>query len=128
MKIRTGFVSNSSSTAFIFIIEKDWYDQCFNESNDYVQHIIRYTLPFNIQVLGRSCMVLQGFYDAEGSFFRDFPDHASEKALWDEDSQLYIDAEDKEVDVIANRHEALTTFKDLCKRDDTKTWIHSLQT
>jgi hypothetical protein len=41
MKIRTGFVSNSSSSSFMMVIPKDVWDQLISEATPYEAHTVR---------------------------------------------------------------------------------------
>ena len=126
MKLRTGFVSNSSTSSFVIVAKLKWYIKCLEEADDYVKHVIKSLKPDYIEVFETPCVVIEGYNDSEGSMFHEMPDHESEKAAWDEDSQLYLDAEGNEIDVVQNRSEALVAFEELLSRDKDRIFLHTM--
>jgi len=56
MKIRTGFVSNSSSSSFVLIVTKDEYDRVCSQEDPIVRAILEAVMK-STNVLGNECML-----------------------------------------------------------------------
>ena len=71
MKIRDGFVSNSSSSSFVVIITKDAFDKAFNEAHPYIQAVIRAMERNKGKFIGVD-VVLMGTSDTHGGSSFDY--------------------------------------------------------
>ena len=65
MKIRAGFVSNSSSSSFSVVVEKEEFDRAYKEAHPYVQAVVDAAKPSNRTFLGYDVVVL-GEYSTNG--------------------------------------------------------------
>jgi hypothetical protein len=66
MKIRTGFVSNSSSSSYILIIKKDEYDKFYNSLSKLEKHILD-NLKLGDSKLGDIDIKVHKEWDNEGA-------------------------------------------------------------
>lgn len=136
MKIRNGFVSNSSSSSFVLVITKDEYDKIRNEKEPLDQAIMN-AVMYSSKVLGTDCMVYENFSDHGGCGpFNEFD--CSEvveaaKKLAKEQNKLVCSDEDFPTDlteqddwlrdvVSDGLHEVQYNFKNVPK---DKKWSHS---
>lgn len=60
MKTRQGFVSNSSSSSFIIITNKEAHDAALKEMHPYYSYIVKGERPSFEKVLGKDSVVLFG--------------------------------------------------------------------
>jgi len=112
MKIRKGFVSNSSSSSFVLIIEKEWFEKCMEESDEYTQYIIDKTYPTDEVILGSDCKILEGWEDGE-SYLDEIPPHSSEEG-------------DDFLNSLYRRQKAVDQFEKLVAPDKTKFYLHTM--
>lgn len=70
MKIRSGFVSNSSSSSFVMVVVKEEFDKARDKQDPMGQALIDFTME-PMCVLGQDCMVYSSFSDAGvyGTFY-----------------------------------------------------------
>jgi hypothetical protein len=72
MKVRTGFVSNSSSSSFVLIVTKDEFDKVRDKEDPIGKAILDATM-FPTKVFGQSCMMYESFSNNGGiGTFYDF--------------------------------------------------------
>lgn len=92
MKVRTGFVSNSSSSSFVFAVRKTTHDAVMLELKEEYKKIIEKTVYFK-NALGLELAVRDEFNDCggnvrySGSLERDEDDYDIE--IEDEDGDIY---------------------------------------
>lgn len=67
MKIRTGFVSNSSSSSFVVVTTKENYEKCLNEADQLTKDIVKAIGYEKETIFGRDCYVISSWNDASGS-------------------------------------------------------------
>jgi hypothetical protein len=60
MKIRNGFVSNSSSSSFVYIIDGEKYKEFIKSLDGYQKEIIKALAPSKETVLGKEAFVISG--------------------------------------------------------------------
>ena len=68
MKIRSGFVSNSSSSSYVLIVPKEAYEEVYAASDPYTQEIIDYIHEDECLVLGQPCHILSWFSGNRNTF------------------------------------------------------------
>ena len=109
MKIRQGFVSNSSSSLFVIVVPKNDFNEFFNELKDYEKELVNYRLKWK-KFNQEDVAVLSGWQDNSGSNdleYFEFSDNLSEdsedydkniREIWEEivnalPEHLYVDVE-----------------------------------
>lgn len=70
MKIRNGFVSNSSSSSFVLLVDKDYYDETMKEQHPFLQSVGE-QLGEVQQVFDRNVMVFSGMNTQDYSWLDD---------------------------------------------------------
>jgi len=70
MKIRNGFVSNSSSSSFVLLIDKDYYDKTMKEQHPFLQSVGE-QLGEVQQVFDREVMTFSGMDIQDYSWLED---------------------------------------------------------
>lgn len=68
MKVRNGFVSNSSSSSFLVLVKKEGYDEWFNNLNLAQQQILNHLGKYNKDVFGTPCFSYEGSHGNYSSF------------------------------------------------------------
>jgi hypothetical protein len=68
MKTRNGFVSNSSSSSFVLVAEKDQWEECLKESHPMLRHLIS-NGSVN-KVFGKELVTISGYESTEDSAWR----------------------------------------------------------
>lgn len=71
MKIRNGFVSNSSSSSFIILVEASRYDNWYNNLDYYQKQLIDYIGHRNVSIFGKEAFEITGM-SGNYSSFEDF--------------------------------------------------------
>lgn len=114
MKIRTGFVSNSSSSSFVLLVEEQWYNACFEELSDYDKHVVKNCLVETTDILGVTCKVFEGSRLEDYSSLEDLPKHKEEENI-----KLYYE-------IIEMRDDAFERFEEKIFKDKTKVYCHTV--
>ena len=65
MKVRTGFVSNSSSSSFVAVIEKQAFDTAMEETHPYFKKVIE-TVGFEVKPFVGTKVVLLSTFEGMG--------------------------------------------------------------
>jgi hypothetical protein len=68
MKIRNGFVSNSSSSSFVYIIKAEKYDEFLSGLDDYKKEIIERLSPKKDVAFGIDVFIISGGLENTSSF------------------------------------------------------------
>ena len=94
MKIRGGFVSNSSSSSFVLICEKKILDEEWDSFHPYIKAILAHlknkpTKPF----LGKECLVHTGVYNSEDGDM-EFIDNYEGNILISPDKEVVLGTEE----------------------------------
>jgi len=103
MKVRSGFVSNSSTSSYILIVPIDLHEKLTETMGDYEKRVIGYIAEVDT-ILGQECMVLSWFSGNVDTF--DYADLG--ERLDDADSPY----------TVLNKYEVQA-------KKDSRTWFHS---
>ena len=104
MKIRTGFVSNSSSSSFVMNIDNDLYDKMYEGFSDTEKNIVDFLSDEKKNFKTFSIILGEDFYEEDFERLKDF---------------IEYDKED-EWDFSAKARDALYETKRLLKREAKK--------
>lgn len=124
MKIRQGFVSNSSTSSFVLVIEKEWYEECLSEATEYSQHVVKETRPELMDVLGIPCMVIEGWAESDSTSLTEIKQHPSEDKYWDQENGEW----DVDSDITQIREQAFEEFEILVSRKKDRIFLHTMDT
>ncbi len=88
MKIRSGFVSNSSSSSFVIVARKSDVDAILKEMNDYDRAVVNHVSAGEKQAFGDTLSIFQGSTGNEDSwewfeYEGDEPEGADRWDSWD---------------------------------------------
>jgi len=68
MKIRQGFVSNSSSSSFVYIMSKSDFEDSLSKMDDYQKEVIEKLRPSEKKFLGNDVVIISGCRGNSSSF------------------------------------------------------------
>ena len=88
MKIRNGFVSNSSSSSFVIILTKDQYTELLKTIDDYQKKVLDALGHEEAKVCGQDAIIFQGMQGNYSSFEDLFMDD------YDDDAEMLTDEDD----------------------------------
>ena len=83
MKIRSGFVSNSSSSSFVLVVKEDSFKEAYNKLTDIEKQIIDVVYSSRT-VLGQPCKVFGSYYGMDGEGYPSSEDTWYELELEDD--------------------------------------------
>lgn len=69
MKTRKGFVSNSSSSSFVIIIEKEEYERALETVHPYIKAVVLAVGMSEDKFAGKDVVIIGTWSDASGSMF-----------------------------------------------------------
>lgn len=70
MKIRSGFVSNSSSSSFVFIAEKNEFEETLKEMHEMIQYMLNHSSDKSTKELfGKEVVFFQGVDSSEDPIY-----------------------------------------------------------
>ena len=109
MKIRNGFVSNSSSSSFVVFMKKDYFKEFYDSLEDYEQEVVNHVKSNDNKKLDDdSFVILSGFQGNINSFECEF--------IWAKDE--YSDETDEYIETYGP--DGILTEKVLPKLDKNK--------
>ena len=101
MKIRQGFVSNSSSSSFLLLVEAKWFDECFEKSDAYIQHVIN-QITGEGEIFGIKCKFIEGWDSYSGvSYLDELTPHPHEESYDDAPEDARFGAVDDFIDKVS---------------------------
>ena len=109
MKIRSGFVSNSSSSSYLLIVPKETHEEVYPLLNPYCQETINYIIEGPLTILGQECYVLN-WWSGNINTFEDWSPNVPCPEGYDED--------------YSGVYEALDDYQTRVKAYEG-TWLHS---
>ena len=68
MKTRSGFVSNSSSSSFVYILLKDQYEELLKNVDEYQKAVLKELGHEEKQIFGQEAIVISGMNGNNSSF------------------------------------------------------------
>jgi hypothetical protein len=88
MKIRSGFVSNSSSSSFVIVARKSDVDAILTEMNDYDRAVVNHVSVGDKQAFGETLAIFQGSTGNDNSwewfeYNGELPEGADRWESWD---------------------------------------------
>jgi len=60
MKIRNGFVSNSSSSSFVYLLKKEDYAEMLESADKFQKQVLKELYPQEVNVFGMELMMVSG--------------------------------------------------------------------
>lgn len=109
MKIRTGFVSNSSSSSFCLIVKKSDYDSVFEGMSSLEKEIIDYVKPKQLKAFGLDLVKINTFHSEDYFTLSDF---YSEKATKEEKEIMEDCGAGEFLDIIINKLQEFDHIED----------------
>jgi hypothetical protein len=93
MKVRQGFVSNSSSSSFMICLRKEDYKEVFNSLSKLEQELVKHLHPIDKKVFGLDLKIISGTsgnYDSFEDFVIDIDLTDEEEERLDDDGAACI--------------------------------------
>ena len=115
MKIRNGFVSNSSSSSFVLITSKENYDATLSKASDYVKSIVEQLDKEFISIekfLDKDVVVITGYCTMGGNNEFDYSSIDIDLKEGDEDLSLYEIYQDFLNSILNNKKETIYINRD----------------